>query len=702
MVRSDGARGGDKNITVSSATTQDLTEAWSLGAPLTGGWVGILFNGDTQPRHGTPFNLTCAAPAPAPKAATAPAPKTVVPAPTTTSPYLISQKTTRFPDNDESCPKTYTFLYSFQFPAAGTYTYHMARSDGARGADQSITVMGATTQEITQSWSLGAAQTNAWVGIQFNGDSEPRYSSQFSLTCASAAAGQTPVVKSIFAVPVPVKYDIADIGDLTMKDNISLSGGAINSGDIVKTPQECLKLCQTNDKCGAYMFVRPGVVDPNARCWLKSLGTFTEYSDSTCIAGIKRTSVSGVASAINQITGLNTPAVAYRISDSGDLTMKENVKLSGYDINSGDAVQTPQECQSACQANTKCWAYTFEKPGVRNSSARCWLKSTSKILESSDSTCISGIKRTAAVSAALFNADLLSASTMLPSAAAHSNAASIPNSDAKNDPKNDYAGANTQASNFAAPYNKKDPGFAAQTIDTTNTGYGAKPIGSQSFVAGDSSASVSSANSVALANPVVTQRVTQRGGQAAQAPVAAAIVATPSQSDQRTSLQSCFRDAMQSLLESLANDFKLAQDRSGVCQQEAFFQACAGSCVPAVQPAYPFSTSYHGFDFYSNNDVTIGCSKSVCGADSINVVVKDCIYAMALAEYAVVLRPTKSKVRAIGAGCLQDAGLPADDPTGTSLIADELGRAPDRLPRNFPEARAFAADPAKRILYYGQ
>ena len=48
-------------------------------------------------------------------------------------------------------------------------------------------------------------------------------------------------------------------------------------------------------------------------------------------------------------------------------------------------------CRSACASDAKCLAYTYVKPGVQSSNARCWLKSSVKEGRGS-SCCISGVK----------------------------------------------------------------------------------------------------------------------------------------------------------------------------------------------------------------------------------------------------------------------------------------------------------------------
>jgi hypothetical protein len=72
--------------------------------------------------------------------------------------------------------------------------------------------------------------------------------------------------------------------------------------------------------------------------------------------------------------------------------MEDNIDRPGMDYRSFDLpAADPKLCSSACESEAQCRAYTFVRPGVQGSQARCWLKSD--VPNPGNSTCcISGVK----------------------------------------------------------------------------------------------------------------------------------------------------------------------------------------------------------------------------------------------------------------------------------------------------------------------
>jgi hypothetical protein len=77
----------------------------------------------------------------------------------------------------------------------------------------------------------------------------------------------------------------------------------------------------------------------------------------------------------------------------GNLTAEDNTDRAGADYKDFDLPQPRYElCRNACANDPNCRAYTFVRPGVQGSSARCWLKSSAPP-GSSSNCCVSGVKR---------------------------------------------------------------------------------------------------------------------------------------------------------------------------------------------------------------------------------------------------------------------------------------------------------------------
>jgi hypothetical protein len=77
---------------------------------------------------------------------------------------------------------------------------------------------------------------------------------------------------------------------------------------------------------------------------------------------------------------------------AGGLSVENDTDRMGGDYKDYDLPRADFElCRSACAGDSNCKAYTYVKPGVQGSSARCWLKSSVPAAGAS-SCCISGFK----------------------------------------------------------------------------------------------------------------------------------------------------------------------------------------------------------------------------------------------------------------------------------------------------------------------
>ena len=73
--------------------------------------------------------------------------------------------------------------------------------------------------------------------------------------------------------------------------------------------------------------------------------------------------------------------------------IEANRDRPGMDYRNFDLSEArPEVCQTACESDPKCKAYTYVKPGVQGRHARCWLKSGVPKVVIND-CCISGVKK---------------------------------------------------------------------------------------------------------------------------------------------------------------------------------------------------------------------------------------------------------------------------------------------------------------------
>ena len=136
-------------------------------------------------------------------------------------------------------------------------------------------------------------------------------------------------------------------------------------------PALCAARCEQEGRCRAWTFQYPTADNPNAICWLKS--AVPQRVDGPCC-------VSGVRGA-----GVLEPRggpVEYSIDRyGGDY---RNLELPSD--------PTGAACKAACEADSKCRAWTYLRPGYAGPTARCFLKSQVKPPRRRP-CCISGVVR---------------------------------------------------------------------------------------------------------------------------------------------------------------------------------------------------------------------------------------------------------------------------------------------------------------------
>ena len=144
-------------------------------------------------------------------------------------------------------------------------------------------------------------------------------------------------------------------------------GSDYNSFDLGSAdPNLCYNSCQADGACAAWTYVNPGVMGPNAKCFLKN-PVPAASNNPCCISGVKA-----------------VPALP-----PGAQAGKDRF---GSDYNSFDlASANPNLCYNACQADGACAAWTYVNPGVMGPQAKCFLKNPAPAA-TNNPCCISGLK----------------------------------------------------------------------------------------------------------------------------------------------------------------------------------------------------------------------------------------------------------------------------------------------------------------------
>lgn len=123
----------------------------------------------------------------------------------------------------------------------------------------------------------------------------------------------------------------------------------VRNGD----PAACAARCDRDNRCRAWSFSYPRTTAREAMCGLKNTVPAAK-EDSCCVSGVRGAAL------------IEPKAGATEFS----------IDRAGGDLRSLDVAADPTgaSCAKACEADGKCRAFTYVRPGYGNASARCYLK----------------------------------------------------------------------------------------------------------------------------------------------------------------------------------------------------------------------------------------------------------------------------------------------------------------------------------------
>lgn len=123
----------------------------------------------------------------------------------------------------------------------------------------------------------------------------------------------------------------------------------VPSGD----PAVCAMQCERDRRCRAWSFSYPTGSGEGAVCWLKN-SVPPRVASNCCVSGVRG---AGVVEPRNSFLEVETDRL-------------------GGDYRSIDVAVDPKgdTCKAACEADNKCRAWTYARPGYIARSARCFLK----------------------------------------------------------------------------------------------------------------------------------------------------------------------------------------------------------------------------------------------------------------------------------------------------------------------------------------
>jgi PAN domain-containing protein len=140
----------------------------------------------------------------------------------------------------------------------------------------------------------------------------------------------------------------------------------IRGGD----PATCALRCEHEGRCRAWAFSYPSA-DGTATCWLKAQVP-TRIEEPSSVSGVRGAGV---------VAPKRGP-------------VEFSIDRGGGDYKNVDLAPDPTglSCKAACEADNRCRAWTYVRPGYGGSSARCYLKDKVKTPHHKP-CCISGVVR---------------------------------------------------------------------------------------------------------------------------------------------------------------------------------------------------------------------------------------------------------------------------------------------------------------------
>lgn len=138
---------------------------------------------------------------------------------------------------------------------------------------------------------------------------------------------------------------------------------------VAPNPQSCFNACQADAQCLAWTYVKPGVQDPKALCYLKNPAP-AAVVDNCCISGAK--------------AGPPPPPLPPGAQLGKD---RPGNDYASFNPPAAD----PSLCFNACQDDDDCEAWTYVRPGAKGPKPVCFLKNPAPPTVGNP-CCISGLK----------------------------------------------------------------------------------------------------------------------------------------------------------------------------------------------------------------------------------------------------------------------------------------------------------------------
>lgn len=126
----------------------------------------------------------------------------------------------------------------------------------------------------------------------------------------------------------------------------------LRSGD----PVDCGLACERDRRCRAWSFSYPNERSETAICWLKN-AVPPRIANRCCVSGVRGAGV-----------------IERRIGPVETSTDRSGGDYRNFEIRKDERADADQVCRHACDADSKCRAWTYARSGYAGKAARCFLK----------------------------------------------------------------------------------------------------------------------------------------------------------------------------------------------------------------------------------------------------------------------------------------------------------------------------------------
>lgn len=166
----------------------------------------------------------------------------------------------------------------------------------------------------------------------------------------SVLPAQLLAMAALIAVLIPVAMS----SPAQAQANFDRPGGDYAHSEILSgDPAACALACERDRRCRSWSFNYPTAKRDSAICWLKN-SVPRRVADTCCVSGVRG---AGVVELRNR-----------KIEIATDRYGGDYRSISVPSDTEGD------HCKAACEADNRCRAWTYARPGYVGRDARCYLK----------------------------------------------------------------------------------------------------------------------------------------------------------------------------------------------------------------------------------------------------------------------------------------------------------------------------------------